>query len=559
MKKSALFSFVIFSLAFIGCTKKTEDQMKIQNEIKELKLKISQYAPAEINYDESILDENRKKIVEILYKAGKIIDTLFLKQVYSKNLEIAATLRNSPEEIDKLRLQYFEINFGPFDRFDNDKPFIGDEPKPAGANFYPVDMTRDEFENFIKLHPEKQKEFTSEFTVIRRKNGELIAIPYSEYFKKELEELRELLLEAARYAEDQSLKNYLIKRAEDFIKNDYYESDIAWMDLQDPLIEIVIGPYEVYEDKLFNYKAAYEMFLNIVDINETKKLKIFENYLPYIEKNLPLAEKYKKFGSRGLESPIKVVNLIYSAGDTKAGSQTLAFNLPNDERVRKAKGSKKVLMKNVHEAKFNKILKPIAERIIDSTQLEFVNFDAFFNHTLMHEISHGVGPGIIVKDGKKTEVKAELKETYSKLEECKADVLGMYNNVMLIDQKIYPYESEKSFYVTFLAGIFRSVRFGVNSAHGGGNAIIFNYLFEKGAYVYDEKNGKISVNFEKIKDAIKELANLILTIQAEGNYEAAKIIIDKYAIETEIIKKVKSKIADIPIDIKPIFEIETKI
>ena len=259
-------------------------------------------------------------------------------------------------------------------------------------------MTREKFENFIKNNPEKEQDFKSEFTIIRRQNGNLIAIPYSEFYKKELTELNRILVEASAFAEDQTLKNYLIKRAEDFLKNDYYESDIAWMDLQDPLIEIVIGPYEVYEEKLFNYKAAFEMFLTIVDKEETNKLKLFESYLPAIEKNLPLADKYKKFGSRGLESPIKVVNLIYSAGDTKAGSQTLAFNLPNDERVRKVKGSKKVMMKNIHEAKFEKILKPIAQKIIDSSQLPLVAFEAFFNHTLMHEISHGFGPGIIQKN-----------------------------------------------------------------------------------------------------------------------------------------------------------------
>ena len=417
-------------------------------------------------------------------------------------------------------------------------------------------MTREEFENFIKNNPEKEQDFKSEFTIIRRQNGNLIAIPYSEFYKKELTELNRILVEASAFAEDQTLKNYLIKRAEDFLKNDYYESDIAWMDLQDPLIEIVIGPYEVYEEKLFNYKAAFEMFLTIVDKEETNKLKLFESYLPAIEKNLPLADKYKKFGSRGLESPIKVVNLIYSAGDTKAGSQTLAFNLPNDERVRKVKGSKKVMMKNIHEAKFEKILKPIAQKIIDSSQLPLVAFEAFFNHTLMHEISHGVGPGIIQKNWKTTEVKKELKETYSKIEECKADILGMYNNAFLIDKNVYPKEFEKNIYVTFLAGIFRSSRFGINSAHGAGNAIIFNYLLEKGAYFYDEKNQRLSVNFDKIRETIRELANLILTVQAEGNYEAAKIIIDKYGVESETMKKIQKKIVDIPIDIKPIFQIE---
>ena len=357
MKKSILpiLVFAISTLILTNCGKQEKDE-----EVKMLNQKINQYAKTEIKYDESLLDERQKTVVHKLHEAAKIIDELFLEQVYSKNNEIKARLLNSDNELDKLKLEYFNINFGPFDRLDHDRPFIGTAEKPAGANFYPEDMTKEEFEKFIKDNPDQEKAFTSEFTVIRRLDGKLTAIPYSEFYKIKLEKISALLREAAEFADNESLKNYLVLRAKAFETNDYYESDMAWMDLKNHEIEVVIGPYEVYEDGLFNYKAAFECFLTIVDPESTEKLQQFAGYLTDIEKNLPIPEKYKNY-DRGSESPIVVVQEVYGAGDTKAGVQTLAFNLPNDERVRKAKGSKKVMLKNLHEAKFEKLLKPIAE------------------------------------------------------------------------------------------------------------------------------------------------------------------------------------------------------
>jgi hypothetical protein len=419
-------------------------------------------------------------------------------------------------------------------------------------------MTKEEFEKFVKENPKTEKVFTSEFTIIRRKDGKLVAIPYSEYYIESLTKISNLLKEAAESASNPSLRRYLSSRADAFLSTDYYQSDMDWMDLKDNKIEVVIGPYEVYEDGLFNYKASFESFLTLKDPVESKKLEVFAKYLKDIEKNLPLDEKHKNY-SRGSESPIVVANEVFTAGDTKAGVQTLAFNLPNDERVRKAKGSKKVMLKNVHEAKFEKLLKPIAEIVLDPEQLKYVTFDGFFNHTLMHEMSHGVGPGFITVDGRDTEVKKELKETYSTMEECKADILGMYNNIFMISKGVYPKEMERQVWVTFLAGAFRSMRFGIGEAHGGGNAIIYNNLLEKGGYVYDEATQKVHVDFEKIYPALKELANLVLTIQAEGNYQGAKDLIAKYAVNTPTIETLRKKLENLPVDIKPVFEIEQKL
>ena len=445
--------------------------------------------------------------------------------------------------------------FGPFDRLDHDAPFIGTEKKPLGANFYPEDMTKEEFENWIKAKPKDEKSFTSEFTVIRRDDGKLVAIPYSEYWKDKLTEASKLLKEAAEYADNSSLKKYLLSRADAFLSNDYYQSDMDWMDLKDHAIEIVIGPYEVYEDGMFNYKASFESFLTIKDPVESIKLDVFKQYLRDMEIHLPIPDQYKNF-ERGSESPLAVVNEIFTAGDTKAGVQTLAFNLPNDERVRKAKGSKKVMLKNVSHAKYDRLLIPIAEIVLDPEQMEYITFDAFFSHTLMHEMSHGIGPGFIKVDGKETEVRKELKETYATLEECKADILGMYNNVFMIEKGVFPESFEKETYVTFLAGTFRSVRFGINEAHGGGNAIIYNYLLEKGAYEYNETTQKVKVNFEKIGPVLKELANLILMIQAKGDYQGAKELIAKYVVNSPSMKTLRDNLSNLPVDIKPVYEIQ---
>ncbi|HEX7358644.1 MAG TPA: peptidase [Ignavibacteriaceae bacterium] len=544
-------------LLMIACTEKQNPQ-KDSEEVTMLKETISKFVPVEIKYDDNLLTDREKVVLEKLYRASKIIDEIFLEQVYSKNFEIRDSLKKMNNETAYLQSQLFTIMFGPFNRLEDNDPFIGTNKKPLGANFYPEDMTKEEFEKFVKENPNEEKSYTSEFTVIRRENGKLVAIPYSQFYKDKLSAASNLLKEAADNCDNPSLKKYLLSRADAFLSNDYYQSDMDWMDLKDNKIEVIIGPYEVYEDEMFNYKASFESFVTIKDPVESKKLEVFAKYLTDIEKNLPLDEKHKNY-KRGSESPIVVANEVFTAGDTKAGVQTLAFNLPNDERVRQAKGSKKVMLKNVHEAKFEKLLKPIAEIVLEPEQLKYVTFDAFFNHTLMHEMSHGVGPGFITINGKATEVKKELKETYSTMEECKADILGMYNNMFMIEKGVYPKESENEILVTFLAGAFRSMRFGIGEAHGGGNAIIYNYLLEKGGYVYDEGTQKVRVDFVKIHDALKELANLILTIQAEGNYQGAKDLIAKYAVNSPTIKVLRKKLEALPVDIKPVFEIEEKL
>ena len=552
--KNLFYPLFIIILLFSGCERQSEKSQEPE-EINMIKDQIAKFVPTELKYDSNALDERQKMVVEKLYQASKIMDSIFLDQVYSKNYEIKANLEKQNTEEAKLQLQLFDIMFGPFDRLEHNKPFIGTETKPLGANFYPEDMTKEEFETWIKNHPDDEKSFTSEFTVIRRKDGGLGAIPYSQYWKDKLTQASDLLKEAAEFADNPSLKKYLNSRAEAFLSNDYYQSDMDWMDVKDNKIEIVIGPYEVYEDGLFNYKASFESFLTIRDAVESKKLDVFKQYLRDMEIHLPIPDQYKNM-KRGSESPLAVVNEIFTAGDTKAGVQTLAFNLPNDERVRKAKGSKKVMLKNVAQAKYDKLLVPIAKVVLDPDQLQYVTFNSFFTHSLMHEMSHGIGPGFITVNGRKTEVRKELMETYATIEECKADILGMYNNVFMIEKGVFPESFEKETYATFLAGIFRSVRFGINEAHGGGNAIIYNYLLDKGGYEYDQETQKVKVNFDKIAGALRNLANRILMIEAKGNYQGAKDMIAEYAVDSPSMRTLREKLSSLPVDIKPIYQIE---
>ena len=571
-----LISFIlIFFLLAVGCGKKEETKMTGEEtrkpaekkspviedyeKIDTVKQQLAKLARVKITYDLSGLSENEKEGLVLIVKAAKYMDRLFLKQVYNRNPWLAKELQKGGNPDYKILWQYFWFNLGPFDRLAADKPFINlNKQKAKGANFYPPNMTKEEFSAHINAHPKEEKAFSSNFTVIRRIEGKLAAIPYSKAYKKLLDPAAKLLKKAAKRVENPSLKKYLISRAEAFSTNDYYQSDIDWMDLKDHKIELVIGPYEVYEDKLFGYKAAFEAFVTLLDREESEKWVTVSNHRDEMEKNLPIDDKYKNF-KRGKGSPSIVADEVFSAGDAKAGIKTIAFNLPNDERVREAKGSKQVMLRNICRAKFDKCLVPIAKKVLAESDSPLVAFDAFFSHIMMHEISHGLGPGNIEKKGKKTTVNKELKELYSAVEEAKADILGLWNCQFMIDKGVFPKELEKNIYISFLASIFRSIRFGIDSAHGGANAIQMNFILEKEGFLYDEKTVRFRVNPDKIRDAVKQLAHELLLIQALGDYDRAKQFIDKYRNISSPVKQALDKITDVPTDIMPIYTFEKEL
>ncbi|MBN2184414.1 MAG: peptidase [Candidatus Krumholzibacteriota bacterium] len=547
---------VIFGICLAAVTLAGTIQGEEMVKAKSIEDRMAPYAPVELKVPWELLDEKESVVLEKLYRASKVMDELFLRQVSEGNGELRKKL---VAKGDKKTLRFFDLNFGPWDRLAEDEPFIGLKEKPDGVSFYPEDMSREEFENWVAAHPEDAEDFESNFTVIRRTgDGGLKAVPYSSVYREKLEEAAGYMNEAADLTGNATLAKFLRSRAEAFLHDDYFQSDMDWMDIADNLVDITIGPYEVYEDNIFNYKAAFESFLCIRDPEESRKLDGLKGYLGKMERNLPIDDKYKNF-SRGSDSPISIVDEVFSAGDTKAGVQTLAFNLPNDERVREAKGCKKVMLRNMCHAKFDKILVPIAERVIAKDQLKYLTFEAYFNHILLHEFSHGLGPGTItLEDGTVTSVNKMLSNTYSAIEEAKADVVGEYNFYYLINEGFYDNRLENETAVSFLAGFFRSVRFGVDEAHGRANMIIFNFMKEKGAYKQDPDTGLWSVDFALAKSAVRALSQEILMIQARGDYDAAKKYIEKYGNMGEDVAASLKKLDQVPVDIIPSFEIEKK-
>jgi hypothetical protein len=526
-----------------------------------LSQKIARFAPTEITADISVLSAGDRKALSKIIEAARLMDPVFLRQVWSGNPALLARLQADTSEAGRERLHYFCINMGPWSTIDDNAPFIGGIPneRPLGADYYPEDMSKAEFlewsEGLTKAEREQACGF---FTTIRRKpDGTLQAVPYSEEYVKWLKPAADLLKQAAQCTDDETLKKYLVARADAFASNDYYASDVAWMELDAP-IDVTIGPYETYMDELFNYKAAFEAFVTLRDEAETAKLDKFVRYLQDIENNLPIDPRYRNPELAPL-SPIRVVDVVYAAGEGNRGVQTAAFNLPNDERIIRDKGSKRVMLKNMQQAKFAKVLVPISKIVLQPAQQPKVTFRAFFTHILAHELMHGLGPHNITIGGRTTTVRQELKELYSPIEEAKADITGLFALQFLIDRGVLDKKMEEEMYTTFLASVFRSVRFGLNEAHGKGVAIQFNYLTLEGGISIDEISGTFSINESKMKDAVQALVGDILALQAEGSYAKAKAMIDRFAIIHPAMQKALDKFKDIPVDIEPSFPLAPKV
>ncbi len=511
----------------------------------------ARFVPKELVADVSSLSNGDRRALSHLVLAARIMDEIFRVQAWAGNPEFARRLPSL--ELPQAALDYYRIMAGPWDRLEAFEPFIGTKPHPEGAGYYPEDLTKNEFEAWLEAHPGDRKAFTSLFTMIRRTDAGLEAIPYSEFFGDHLERAALELRAAAVATDNASLKDFLNKRADAFLSDDYYESDIAWMDL-DSSIEVVIGPYETYEDGLFGYKAAFESFVCVAQPEDSRRLEAFKSRLPFLEKNLPIPDEHKNF-NRGTDSPIRVVDELFTAGDCRTGVQTLAFNLPNDERVREAKGSKKVLLKNIMRAKYDAILMPIAGKVLPEDTLGHMDFDAYFHFILMHEMSHGLGPGNITVDGRDTEVRLELKDLYSAMEEAKADSLGVLNLYVLADQGIVAPEIIDHLPWTYTAGIFRTARFGTTEAHGLGIVVQANYLLAKGAMTVDD-NGRFAPVPENFRAAFTDLSHELLILQAEGSYEKALAMVERYGSVTPEMAAALATLSDIPVDIDPVYPLE---
>ena len=512
----------------------------------------ARFAPVELKVDVAALPASERAVIAKLVQASRIVDALFLRQVWAGNSGMLLELMRDTSSAGKARLEYFLLNKGPWSRLDNESAFVdGVGEKPHAAAFYPARATKEEIEAWHKALPEAERKAAQGFfTTIRRlPSGKLTSIPYSVEYQPELQQIATLLTQAADLTTQPSLKNYLTARATALLSNDYYASDVAWMEL-DASVEPTIGPYEVYEDGWFNAKAAFESFVTVRDDAETAKLAKLSGELQGLENELPIDAKYKN-PKLGALAPIRVVNSVFGAGDANRGVQTAAFNLPNDERVTKEKGAKRVMLKNVQEAKFAKVLTPISKIALASSDRTRVAFDAFFTHILMHELMHGLGPHDIQVNGKPSTVRAELKEIYSPIEEAKADISGLWAMQKLIDKGALPKELERTMYVTYLASTFRSVRFGLTEAHGKGVAMQLNTLLDAGAFVV--KGNAFTVDDIKIKDAVRDLTTKLMMIQATGDRAGAAALLEKQAVIRPEVKKVLDQLSSVPVDIAPKF------
>jgi hypothetical protein len=497
------------------------------------------YSDFTLSADLSYLTDNQREMITVLIEASKIMDDLFWKQAWGDGHE--AWLDSIG--VDETR-RFAEINYGPWDRLDDNKPFIdGVGPKPLGANFYPADMSVEEFESVYL--PGKD----SLYTLLRRDDeGELTLVPYHVAYADELKAAAELLREAASLAENQDCANYLKLRAAALLSDEFQISDLYWMDVKDNEIDVVIGPIENYEDRLFGYKAAYEAYVLVKDLEWSAQLALFATFLPDLQKGLPVPDEYK-LESPGTDADLNAYDVVYYAGDSNAGSKTIAINLPNDEEVQLEKGTRRLQLKNAMRAKYEKILMPIADELVDESQRQHISFDAFFANTMFHEVAHGLGIKYTI-DGQST-VRDALKDVASSMEEGKADVLGLYMVKELHGQGELGDVDLRDYYVTFMTSVFRSVRFGASSAHGKANMVRFNFFVERGAFVRDSETGRYRVDFERMEEAITELSRLLLTLQGDGDYEGASELTNSKGVIEPSLQADLDRLtrAGIPVDI----------
>ncbi|WP_291074809.1 dipeptidyl-peptidase 3 family protein [Empedobacter sp. UBA5987] len=537
MKKSSIFlGLIAFAGVLSSCSTQKAVKESTQTSTDMTKEYAYQsYAKVPLTTDISHLTQNEKEILRLMFKTADIMDDLFWQQAYGAKIDLMDETKGEAKE-------YAKINYGPWDRLNNEAPFInGICAKPAGATFYPIDMTKEEFEQA------NIKDGKSPYSIIRRnREGKLYSIPYNENFKNQLSKAAGYLTKASELAEDTGLKNYLKLRAAALVSDDFYASDLAWMDMKNANIDMVVGPIENYEDQLFGYKTSYSAYILVKDIEWSKKLAKFVQYLPELQKNLPVSANYKK-EVPGTDSDLNAYDVVYYAGDCNAAGKTIAINLPNDEKVQLEKGTRRLQLKNAMKAKFDKILAPIATALIDESQQKNIKFDAFFSNVMFHEVAHGLGIKNTVNG--KGSVRDALKEANSALEEGKADILGLY----MVNQLLKKGEltgTQEDYFVTFLAGILRSVRFGASSAHGQANMIAFNYFAENGAF---EKtpNGRYKVNVAKMEKAMNGLSELILTLQGNGDYDGVKkLYADKGIIHDDLQKDLDVlKTKNIPVDV----------
>ena len=530
-----LFLFLSLGIFLFSC-KEAKKETKQPSPYQPL---ADQYAEFTLTTDVSKLTENEKKMIPILIEVADIMENIFWQNAYGDK---AALMK--PFAQDSAALKYLSINYGPWDRLNANKPFIdGVGAKPLGANFYPTDMTREEFDAL------KDPRKTDWYSIIRRDDkGNLVVIPFHEAYPREVAKASELLKQASELAEDPGLKKYLSLRAQALLDDDYLASDLAWMDMQDNTLDFVVGPIETYEDQLYGYKASHSGQILVKDKEWSKRLSEYAQYLPKLQENLPVPAKYKKEKANA-NPDMNAYDVIYYAGDCNAGSKNIAINLPNDPRVHAAKGSRKLQLKNSMQAKFEKMVVPISKLVINPEQQKHINFDAFFENVMFHEVAHGLGIKYTLNG--KQDVRSALQNYYTSIEEGKADILGLFCVTKLAEWGVLENKDLMDNYVTFIAGIFRSVRFGAASAHGKANMMQFAHFMESGAITKDETTGYYTIDFEKMKKDIEVIAGEYITIEGNGDIATATKLVAEKGVVPPTLQKDLDRIAGagIPKDI----------
>jgi hypothetical protein len=527
----------VVALALLaGCT---AGEMSMQD-------RVDQYATVQLTADLSGLSDAERQMIPLLIEVADQMDVLFWRQAYGNKDSLLASID------DPATRKYLEINYGPWDRLAGDEPFLpGVGAKPAGANLYPADMTAADFEAATDAPAGVAEQLRGLYTLVRRgPDGSLTAVPYSEAFATELQISADKLREAAALAPQRSLRRYLELRADALLTDDYQASDMAWMDMKDNTIEVVVGPIETYEDQLFGYKAAFETFVLVKDLEWSRRLARFVQYLPDLQRELPVADIYKR-EMPGSDADLNAYDVVYVSGDANAGSKTIAINLPNDETVQLDKGARRLQLKNAMRAKFDRIMLPIADVLIAENQRQHVTFDAFFGNTMFHEVAHGLGIKNTIND--RGTVRQALRDHASAMEEGKADILGLYMVTRLLVQGATEGNLNDN-YVTFLAGIFRSIRFGASSAHGRANMVRFNFFKEMGAFTRDEATGTYSVDFQRMGEAMTALSEVILTLQGDGDYDGATELIEEKGVIGPQLQADLDRLADANIPVDIVFE-----
>jgi hypothetical protein len=506
----------------------------------------------EMRPDTSFLNAEERDVVNLLIQAADLLNPVFLRQVSADNPAVREAIARSGRPDRAQLLDWFDFNAGPWDTLADNRPFWGDRPLPAGGGTYPADLTREALEAYVAAHPDQKSALIDPYTVVRRDGDRLVAVPYSVAYREWLEPAARLLEQAAARTSNASLKRFLTLRAQAFRTNDYYESEMAWMDVSGTPIEVVIGPYEVYADNLYAQKTAFESYVTVADPRQSAALNRYKALLPDMERNLPVDEKYKN-ANRPFASPILVTEEVHGGGEAGPGIQTIAFNLPNDERVRAAKGAKKVILANVLGAKYERIVAPLAGLVFVPEQARSVTKAYMTQETLFHELSHSLGPGILTLNGRQTTVNAELKDQYSAIEESKADVMGAVNILYLMRRGELPLADREQLLASYMADVFRHLRFGTADAHGRGAAMQYGFLKERGGLAWDSSARRFRIDYDRLEAGLKALVAELVRIEGDGDYGGAKAFLDRYGRLDPDAQAVIATMGHIPVDIQPIY------